>query len=77
MTPLMRIEELPEIEEIPPFMTVKDLCDLIRIDEKTAREMIASGVLKSVRVGVKSIRIPRSAVVELIYSFSEKNGNGS
>jgi excisionase family DNA binding protein len=45
-----------------PFLTVKELAELLRVSRRTAYLLVQSGQMPSVRVG-GSIRIPRAALV--------------
>lgn len=46
---------------------VHEVCDLSRLKERVVRQMIADGRLRAVRLrGVRAIRVPASALAELI-----------
>ena len=47
--------------QLPPYMSVRDLADLLRISRTMAYALISSGQIRTVRIG-RAIRIPRAAL---------------
>lgn len=56
--------------EIPLVMKVEDLMPILHIGRNTAYELVRSGQIRCLRIGGKTIRIPRDAVLDFI------NGTG-
>jgi excisionase family DNA binding protein len=50
-------------ENLPPVLKVKEIAALLRISLSQAYELIAQGVIPSIRFG-KAIRVPRAALEE-------------
>jgi excisionase family DNA binding protein len=54
-----------------PFLTVRELAELLRVSRRTAYLLVQSGEVPSVRVG-GSIRIPRAALVQQLSKTMRK-----
>lgn len=48
------------------FLTVVEVAELLRLNQQTVRNWIDGGRLQAVRVGERRVRVPRSALDELI-----------
>lgn len=46
---------------LPPYLSVRDLIDLLRISRTTAYALVSSGQIRAVHIG-RAIRIPRAAL---------------
>ena len=46
---------------LPPYLSVRNLIDLLRISRTTAYALVSSGQIRSVHIG-RAIRIPRAAL---------------
>lgn len=66
----MNIEKQTIINDMPLVMKVEDLMPILHIGRNTAYELIRSGQIRCLRIGGKTIRIPRDAVLDFI------NGTG-
>ena len=55
----------PDSEDIPAFLTVKDLQRLLRVSINTAYGLIRSGEIRAKTVG-RQLRIPRSEFLRYI-----------
>ena len=58
------------IDEMPLVLRVEDLTQILHIGRNTAYELVRSGQIRCLRIGGKTIRIPRDAVLDFI------NGTG-
>ena len=54
------------IEEMPLVLRVEDLTQILHIGRNTAYELVRSGQIRCLRIGGKTIRIPRDAVLDFI-----------
>lgn len=45
---------------LPPLLTVKQVAVYVQVSERTVRRWMASGLLKSVKVGPRQVRIRRA-----------------
>lgn len=60
------ISNMPHsLEDLPLVLRVEDLMPILGIGRNTAYDLVRSGQIKSIKVGVQ-YRIPRSAVEEFI-----------
>ncbi len=57
----------PTMDDLPLFLTVKDLQQLLRISHNTAYELVHSGEIRAKTVG-RQLRIPRSELIRYINS---------
>jgi excisionase family DNA binding protein len=55
----------PVFERYADVVTVPELAEMLRIGRNAAYELARSGIIPSVKIG-KSIRIPKSAVIEYL-----------
>lgn len=53
------------LEELPLVLRVEDLMPVLGIGRNTAYELVRSGQIRSIKIGVQ-FRIPREAVAEFI-----------
>ena len=51
------------LEEMPEILTVKELCEFLKVSESTIRRAISDGSLKSFKAG-KNVRIEKESVME-------------
>ena len=57
--------EYSSVDELPLVMCVPQLAKLLGIGRNAAYEIVNSGRIRSVKIG-RTIRIPKSAVIEFI-----------
>ncbi len=62
----MNIENKSSMDEMPLVMKVEDLMQILHIGRNTAYELVRSGQIRCLRIGGKTIRIPRDAVLDFI-----------
>jgi excisionase family DNA binding protein len=62
--PQRRASDALPTSSLPPVLRVEELARLLRVNRKTAYEVVASGKLPGVRRLGRSIRIDRDAVLE-------------
>lgn len=60
------------LEQSDDFLTVDELCELLKIGHNAAYALLNKGKLKAFRNG-RSWRIPKQAVIE--YAYSQANLN--
>lgn len=53
------------LEDLPPYVTIKQTAKLLGADETTIRRYIAQGRLTGFRVGPRSIRINSASITKL------------
>jgi excisionase family DNA binding protein len=58
------LEELAEAIRGKLFMTVPEVADLARVDQRTLRRAIEAGEIPAVRLG-NTVRIPTAALLQL------------
>ncbi|NYB73388.1 helix-turn-helix domain-containing protein [Sedimentibacter hydroxybenzoicus DSM 7310] len=51
------------LENMPDILTIKELCEFIKVSESTIRRAINDGSLKSFKAG-KNVRIEKESVIE-------------
>ena len=44
------------------YLRVREAAEILAVSEATVRRMVKTGILQSVRVGRRSIRIPRASI---------------
>ena len=44
------------------YLRVREAAEILAVSESTVRRMVKTGILQSVRVGRRSIRIPRASI---------------
>ena len=54
-------------ENLPLFLRVQDICQVLRIGRSTAYDLLRCGSIPSIRVG-KQIRVPKESVRRLLES---------
>lgn len=59
-------------EELPDVLRVDELAVILRIGRNAAYDLVASRAIRSVRIGSRTIRVPKSAVLEFL-----KNGDAA
>lgn len=52
----------------PDVVTVKQLCEMLRIGRNTAYALLQSGEIKSVRIGRKYL-IPKRCVIQFVQQY--------
>lgn len=52
-------------DDLEPVLTVSEVMEVLGCGRRTAYDLVASGALRSVRLG-RAIRIPRSALREFL-----------
>ena len=52
-------------DEYKDIITVKELCQMLRISKNTAYELIHSGQIKSIKVK-RQIRIPKQSIISYL-----------
>ena len=62
----MNIENNSIMDEMPLVMKVEDLTQILHIGRNTAYALVRSGQIRCLRIGGKTIRIPRDAVLDFI-----------
>lgn len=62
----MNIDKQSVVNDMPLVMKVEDLMPILQIGRNTAYELIRSGQIRCLRIGGKTIRIPRDAVLDFI-----------
>ena len=63
----MNIETKTFVEELPLVMKVEDLMPILQIGRNSAYDLVRSGQIHCIRIGGKTIRIPRDAVLDFIH----------
>lgn len=58
------LEELAEAIRGKLFMTVPEVAELTRVDQRTLRRAIEAGEISAVRLG-NTVRIPTAAILQL------------
>lgn len=61
----MEPRKFTSLDELPLVLRVEDLMPILSIGRNTAYELVRSGQIRSIKVGVQ-FRIPREAVAEFI-----------
>ena len=61
----MEPRKFTSLEDLPLVLRVEDLIPILSIGRNTAYELVRSGQIRSIKVGVQ-FRIPREAVAEFI-----------
>lgn len=61
--------EYNSIDELPYVISVPQLAKLLGIGRNAAYEIVNRGEIRSVKIG-KTIRIPKSAVIEFVDDYS-------
>lgn len=51
-----------DLAHLPPVLRVDEVAEVLRIGRRAAYDLVATGQLASVRVGHRTIRVPRAAV---------------
>jgi excisionase family DNA binding protein len=69
------LDELAEVIRGKLFMTVPEVADLTRVDQRTLRRAIEDGQLAAVRIG-SAVRIPTAAFLQLA-RLLEPDDNGT
>ena len=62
----MNIENKSSMDGMPLVMKVEDLMPILHIGRNTAYELVRSGQIRCLRIGNKTLRIPRDAVLDYI-----------
>lgn len=62
----MNIKNSNIMNELPLVMKVEDLMPILHIGRNTAYELVRSGQIRCLRIGGKTILIPRDAVLDFI-----------
>lgn len=57
--------------ELPEYLTLKEVSDLLKVHENTLRNWDKNGILKAIRIGGRKIRRYKK---EDIIKFMESNG---
>lgn len=62
--------------DLAEFLTVAQLCDALQLSDRTARELIASGEIRSIRLGRSGrvIRIPKAEISRLTAAANRQEG---
>ncbi|ACX51971.1 DNA binding domain protein, excisionase family [Ammonifex degensii KC4] len=55
---------LGDLRDLPPFLTVEEAAELLRLKKRTAYDLVARGEIPSVRLG-RFIRIPAASVIRM------------
>ena len=63
---IMNVENQTNLNEMPLVMKVEDLLPILHIGRNTAYELVRSGQIRCLRIGGRTIRIPRDAVLDFI-----------
>ena len=61
--------------DAPDILTVPEVALLLRIGRNQAYELVRSGRLRCVRFGIRTIRIPKPALVEFLGEDVEPSEN--
>jgi excisionase family DNA binding protein len=59
-------------ENYPDVVTVPELADMLKIGRNTAYELVRAGIIPSVKIGRRQIRISKQAVIAYITCTEEK-----
>lgn len=62
---------MTEKKELPEYLTLKEVSDLLKVHENTLRNWDKNGTLKAIRIGGRKIRRYKK---EDIIKFMESNG---
>jgi len=54
------------IDDLPEVLTVPEVAEYLRQSRNSAYALVASGAIRSVRVGTRAIRVPKSALIEFL-----------
>jgi excisionase family DNA binding protein len=63
------------LSDAPDVLTVPEAAAILRIGRNQAYELVRSGELRSVRLGNRTIRVPRVALTEFLDVNVEPNEN--
>lgn len=61
------------VSALPPLARIGEVCELLRIDERTARRLVASGTLRAVKAretGSARLLFPRAEVARYLSALT-------
>jgi len=53
-----------DIQNLPTFLTVEEVAEILRLKRSTAYEFVRQGVIPSIRLG-HFIRVPKARILEM------------
>jgi len=64
-----------DLNDLPPFLTVPQAGEILQVDKRTAYYLAQSGVIPTVRLGKRRLRVPKDALLARLQETSGRLAN--
>lgn len=71
----LRQKKRLDLNDLPPFLTVPQAGEILQVDKRTAYYLARDGVIPTVRLGKRRLRVPRDALLAKLQEFGGQSAN--
>ena len=60
-----------DLADLPPVLTVDQIRRVLAVGRRQAYQLVGDGTVRSIRIGARGIRVPRSALIAFLAGENE------
>lgn len=65
------------LEDLPPFLTVRQAAEILQVDLRTTYYLVQDGVIPTVRLGKRRLRVPKDALMAKLQESGGRLANSA